>query len=376
MGTIGIDIKNISLFRGGIAHFCKPLIRAWIKHAADKRFVLIGPAFDDTFIRDLENWTWKKVPFFHKAPILLRHPLYDFVLSYRAVRTVAPDLYFSPYFDGFLPGNIPSVITIHDTCFSDAANLYPRHLRRYYLFLLRHNAASALRVLTVSRTSKRKIQQRYGVPADKISVVYNSVDRQFSDTSRNHQHMQALKNRYQLEGVTTILYPGGLELRKNIENLVRAVAILGKDSPAPVKLLISGKTDARAIGRWPCLTERHADFGIVFTGYLETDMLKQLYYLSDVVVYPSFCEGFGRVCLDAMATGTPLVCSDLEVMHEIGGDFPYFCNPSDPKDIARQMTTALTGLQDKRPQVDRAFSQHETIAAFLRIMNSCSNCQS
>ena len=60
-----------------------------------------------------------------------------------------------------------------------------------------------------------------------------------------------------------------------------------------------------------------------------------------MLVLPSFGEGFGLPVLEAMATGTPVVCSDIPVLHEVGGKAVQYVNPRDPEDMARGLQTVL-----------------------------------
>ncbi len=93
------------------------------------------------------------------------------------------------------------------------------------------------------------------------------------------------------------------------------------------------------------------------------------YYAADTVVYPSLCEGFGRVCLEAMEAGTPIACSDLPVMREVAGDYACWFDPFDNLSIVAAIEKALA---EKRKEVvrDERFQAKAVKASFLDAMDT------
>src|SRR5205085_8406548 len=108
----------------------------------------------------------------------LCHAVYDLVLFPRTIARIEPQLVFSFYHDVLLPPNssgIFSAMMVYDTCLEDLPDVYPKGIRFYYLALLRMNLRRARHILTISQASRRRILECYGVPPERVSVIYNAV---------------------------------------------------------------------------------------------------------------------------------------------------------------------------------------------------------
>ena len=362
---IVVDTKNLALYGGGIAQWFAPLLAAWVEHRTDAHFLLLGPPFDQDFLPRSGNWEHMSIPWPMWLPRPLRHPYYDNVLFPRAVARLQPDLVMSPYHDVRMPKGVPSVISVLDLCIDELSEVYPWRIRSYYLALLRSNLRRATHVITCSQTSKHKIAALYGIPLEHVSVVYSAVSDHFA-RSPTFQQFADFKSCHELTG-RFLLYSGGSEYRKNIERLLSAFALL-VEKENDLTLLVTGNLDLRwsaALQNIPLMAK-----GLVrFAGKLSDWDMRVAYSAADVVVYPSLCEGFGRVCLEAMEVGTPLACSDLPVLKEVTGDYALMFDPYDTADIAAVIATALA--QKRREAVrDSRFQSNSVQLSFLAAMDA------
>ena len=361
---IVVDTKNFALYGGGIAHWFAPLLTAWIEHRPDLQFLLLGPNFDTGFLPRSTNWEAVPVSWPQWLPRSLRHPWYDNVLYPRAVKRLQPDLALSPYHDVRMPKGVPSVIGVHDLCLDELVTVYPRRIRLYYLALLQSNLSRASHVITVSQTSRDKLIQRYGIPPQSISVVYNASTPYF-DYAADADAVEEFKKRF-VNGGRFVLYPGGSEYRKNVGRLAEAFAQLTQ-TVSDLTLLVTGSEDQRwteALSHIPT-NIRHR---VAFSGKLSDAALRLAYAAADAVVYPSLCEGFGRVCLEAMEAGAPLACSDLPVMREVAGDYAcYF----DPKDVSSMIECIIKILEREpcKPVQDVRFGKKAVNFSFIKAMD-------
>jgi alpha-1,3-rhamnosyl/mannosyltransferase len=96
-------------------------------------------------------------------------------------------------------------------------------------------------------------------------------------------------------------------------------------------------------------TIRHAGLQkrIVFTGYVDDEILACLYSGATAFVYPSLYEGFGLPILEAMACGCPVICSNTASMPEVAGDAAALIDPCNPEELAFAIE-ALTGDREMR----------------------------
>lgn len=360
-----IDTKNLALYNGGIAHWFSPLLEAWIKSRTDVSFILLGPEFDLEFLPQTGNWQHVPVHWPTWLPRPLRHPWYDNVLFPRAVVRLKPDLVMSPYHDVRMPKAIPSIITVHDLCFDELKAVYPSRIRSYYLRQLRYNLSLARFVLTVSESSRDKLTEYYSLQDEHIGVVYNTPPASFRDSCRSDA-ITDFKKRHYVDG-RLLFYPGGPEYRKNVDRLISAFSQLIRSDESLV-LLVTGNKDSR----WDSLLANCSELlktRIKFAGRLSDEDLRLGYLSADAVVYPSLCEGFGRVCLEAMVTGVPLACSNLPVMREVAGDYAHYCDPYSVDSIAKAVQAALN-QERPSPVKDQRFVETEVINRFLKLMDS------
>jgi glycosyltransferase involved in cell wall biosynthesis len=255
------------------------------------------------------------------------------------LRRERPDVYHAPHY--ILPAAVRcrSVVTIHDCIHL----MFPQYLpnRAAYAYARASMWAAARRshcILTVSEASKRDILHLFNVPPEKVVVVYNAIDEHFSATP-SEEHVARVRERYQLDH-KFVLYVGNIKPHKNLVRLIEAFSQLRKDHD-DLKLLIIGDE----ISKLPALrraVHRHKLHKHVrFLGYLKDDTLTVLYRLASVFVFPSLYEGFGLPPLEAMASGTPVVTSNLSSLPEVTGEAAVLVDPYDVDSIEAGMRRVL-----------------------------------
>jgi glycosyltransferase involved in cell wall biosynthesis len=361
-----VDCKTFALHGGGISHFFAPLLQAWIKSQVGATLKLVGPHFEqnDFGLSDdpiaLHKLSWPSY-----LPRPLRHPYYDNILFPSAVRTLRPSAIFSPYHDVRIPKGIPSVITIHDLCIEELTKAYPLKIRAYYQAMLKVNLSRASFLLTVSETTRKAIVERYKWPEDRIEVVYNTLNPKFSSGDVDELVVADWRNKYP-DGTPLLLYTSGIEYRKNIPRLLEALDHLHYSCDIPPMLLVTGRQSQQ----WQCVLANASERvkqRVHFLGYLSLADLRLAYASVDAVVFPSLGEGFGRACLESMATGTPLACSDLPVLKEISGNYPVYFNPYQADSIAEGVRSALC-LKRRTPVIDPRFEISSVQSSFVKLM--------
>lgn len=356
---IAVDVKNFSLYSGGISAFFYPLLKDWINNRSQFEFILVGPKFDDSGLGSVDSFQRYVVRWPTWIPRFFRHPFYDNWLFPRAIKAIKPDFIFTPYHDVRLPKGIPSIMMIHDTCIGNLPGIYPCKVRQYYQHMLKINLSRCAHILTVSNTSKESLMKQYGLPASKIDVVPNSFEMVQElgagfDVRTDRKHLQ-------------LFYAGGADHRKNVKRLVQAVELISSRG-VDVSLFVTGKFEG-AWSRELAGLSAHAISKVTFLGRLDVRELNMHYASADAVVYPTLCEGFGRVCLEAMSVGTPLACSDLPVLREVAGDYPVYFDAYDVESIVEAILLAVKkGRQP--PCLDERFSREKVSALFLETVDN------
>ncbi|HXX86161.1 MAG TPA: glycosyltransferase family 4 protein [Casimicrobiaceae bacterium] len=209
---------------------------------------------------------------------------------------------------------------------------------RYVLAVERQLFASPLlrAVICNSKMVRQEIHERFGLPEDKLPVVYNAVDSDaFSPGLR--QHGPAVRHALRVpEGATLFLLVGSGYARKGVATALRALARLPQDT----FLAVVGRD--KALGSYHRLA-RHLGIAhrVALLGPRED--AKPFYGAADVFVLPTFYDPCPNAALEAMACGLPIVTStkcgaaELVTEHEAG----FVCGARDADTLVRHMT-ALT----------------------------------
>ena len=240
------------------------------------------------------------------------------------------DVFHSP--TGTLPlvTACKQVVTIHDLF----AAIEPRWFTPRVGWQLRTTQARAARVaarvIAVSECTRSDLIERYGVPPERIRVIYNGVDHaRFRPAEVDPE---AVARRY---GVPHpfVLCVGSLMPWRNAPRLLRAVERLGYG------LLFVGR-DIWGTDPTASLAAQHGWSWARFAGYVPEEDLPTLYAAALVFAYPSLYEGFGIPPLEAMACGTPVVASRAGALPEVLGDAAILVDPYDEESLANAIWSA------------------------------------
>ncbi len=225
--------------------------------------------------------------------------------------------------------SVPCVVTIHDLVWAK----YPQTMRRTRLLAERILSPHAMRradaIIAISNATRDDVIERFPHFADKIRVIYPGASR-LAELSSGKVAKPAQRRR-----ADYALFVGTIEPRKNIGNLLHAIAITKAKGIETGKLIIVG-----AHG-W-----RHEEIGALIDRFGLSDCVSALGYVSDAglaelyqgarfLAMPSLCEGFGLPIIEAGSYGVPALTSNVSSMPEAAGKAGLFVDPLDPHDIAR-----------------------------------------
>lgn len=286
-----------------------------------------------------------------RLPFLLKYWL-ELPVS-RQLKRLKSDVFFSP--DGFVPLHcqVPKVIMIHDAAFlRHPTHLIPRN-RRYYEKWMPLFIREADHIITVSEFSKKELIDLYGITEEKISVVYNGVGDEFRPLPDNEQ--QEVRDRY-FSGRPYFFYLGAIHPRKNILTLVRAFERFKESATSDYALVISGRPSwytrevFKAVEMSPWRNE------IYLTGFVEEDLAHSFMASATALVYPSRYEGFGLPVIEAMASGTPVICSLAASMPEVAGDAALYFDPGSHEQLKEQMER-VTDQEVRKQMIPRGIQR-------------------
>ena len=190
----------------------------------------------------------------------------------------------------------------------------------------------ANRVIVCSQSMKDEICNHFNIPEKKVDVIPNAIDATKYQTSVDRG---SVRQRYGVGwGEKLILCVGRLVPQKGIEYFIRAIPQIARHYPE-AKYVIVGEGWSRDILEAEARASRHAN-KIKFTGFASDQEVIGLMTSADVLVVPSIYEPFGIVALEGMATGIPVVASQVDglaevIDHERTGLFVF---PRSPESIA------------------------------------------
>lgn len=350
---IGIDASRATITRRtGTENYSVHLIRELLRLGAPHHFRLYfnqAPAHD-LFPPGAQS---RIIPF----PRLWTH----LRLSWEMLSN-SPDLLFVP--SHVLPLVHPrrTVVTVHDLGYHYHPEAHTLFQNLYLRWSTRFNARTATHILADSEATCLDLVRHYHVQEHKITVVYPGRDRSLVPVA-DPEVLTAVRARYHL-APSYLLYVGTLHPRKNLVRLVQAFALLtasldsvSQDSASPLQLVLAGQKgwlydDILAQVRKLDLNER-----VLLTGYLPPADLPALLSGALAFVFPSLYEGFGLPVLEAMACGTPVICSNVSSLPEVAGDAALLVDPLDVEALAAALEQVVVEPKLRRALVQRGFRQ-------------------
>ena len=255
-----------------------------------------------------------------------------------------------------------STTFIYDTVF----RAMPESMDKRMLESLEKNVMKSMSksdaIVTISNSTKRELSAISPASRNKMYVVYPSVNRAHF-YPRSQQEIKKVLAKYEIFG-KYILFVGNFEPRKNLALLFEAFSLLPRGILDDYQLLIVGasnwnsddiyakkeyfnQTGARIISRLSVVSDQ--DLPAIYSG-------------ASLFVYPSLYEGFGMPVQEAMACGTPVICSRNSSIPEAAGDAALYMNEKNPRDISDKIIEALT--KDSSNLIVKGFEHVDTVATW------------
>jgi glycosyltransferase involved in cell wall biosynthesis len=332
---IGFDAKRAFNNTAGLGNFSRNTIHALTRQFPDDSYFLFHPGTNKPIFDHPENsaevkpdgFLWKKM----KA--LWR--------TFR-VGKIAGELNLDIYhgLSHELPAaidktNIRTVVTIHDLIYLRYTHYYQRIDRSIYNRKFRYACRVANQIHAISEQTKQDLMTFFFVPEGKIKVIYQSVNPVFFERVGDIVKQQ-LRKKYQLPP-KFILSVGTVEPRKNLLGLLEGMVI----SKTYIPLVVVGKQTEYQHKVQKFIEADLNRLEVFFLPRIQDAELAMLYQMAEVMVYPSFFEGFGLPVAEAQASGCPVITSFTSSLTEAGGDAAKYINPEKPEEIGRALEMLL-----------------------------------
>lgn len=359
-----IDARRIRDF--GVGTYIRNLVRGIAKLDSSNHYTLIVPDPDMVELSELPaNF---ETALFDRPDSKIRtqiaYPMF--------LKRLAADLHHVPLNAVPIWMPKPYVVTVHDmgSLLFDTGPGFRNNVR---LFRLRRGLLRADCVLAVSGATRRDVESVLGIPATRVRTIYNAPDPAFHSPcspplagageldSHYPPEMRRVLDRYRIHH-PFLLYVGRTNPQKNIPRLVEAFAVLrGELREHPLyrdlRLIIIGDGISRNPGLRQAVIQSRVEDAARFLGFVPIETLRVFYQAASAFVFPSLYEGFGLPPLEAMACGTPVVCSHVSSLPEVVGDAAAIVNPENVFDIARGIREVLLNHELRDALIQKGFDQ-------------------
>lgn len=315
----------------------------------------LGQNFKIIFIKHTNRFCWN---FWYLPMQLKKNPVDIFHTQY-----IAPL---------WLPKKVKLVLTLHDISF----NFFPEHIKKSDLFFLKkfipRSIRRAKKVITVSESERKNIIDFYKLPTEKVDFAYNGVDFERLNRKFSDEEIKKINTKYKIPDTKYVIYIGTLQSRKNIPILIEALKNID------IKLVLAGNRDAHNFDRKidEAIQKNNLSEKVIFPGWIDEEDKPALLQAAECFAFPSLYEGFGIPVIEAMSADTPVVCSNLPVLREIGKDAALFCDPENSQNFSENISIILEDenlrhdLVEKGKDIAKNFSWQKNAQKTLGIYKS------
>jgi glycosyltransferase involved in cell wall biosynthesis len=353
---VGIDARMVFYRQAGIGQYILNLLRE-MAQLKDPRFALTVYQSRKEKTTPTE-WLGYSLP--ERKLWTPPHHRYEQLALPIEIALGSPQVFHSPDFippfqrwrrNGWKPGRVASVITIHDLAFLHFPHLLTAESKDYY-GQIKRAAASAERIIAVSESTARDVITQLGVSSEKVKVVYEAANPLFHPLSPTEMEKlgqgEAMQIREKMEKAQVDitkefpLFVSTIEPRKNLPTLLKAYRRFLNEFPesqtAP-KLVLAGREGWLYTDIYKLAEDLKLQDWLVWLGGVSTEELLWLYNRAAFLVMPSLYEGFGLPPLEALACGTPALVANTSSLPEVVGEVGVKLPPEDVEAWAQAIGT-------------------------------------
>jgi glycosyltransferase involved in cell wall biosynthesis len=374
--TIGFDAKRAYHNHTGLGNYSRTLIRSLATYYPGHSYYVFNPKPGSLFVPESSNiHEIRPTGFSALFPSLwrLRWMVKDIEQHVRLYHGLSNELPF-----GISNHTLKTVVTIHDLIFEHYPEQYKQSDVLMYRKKFKHACSVADHIIAISEVTKADLVQTYQVPANKITVCYQSCEPLFAREVTASQ-AEKVKSRFAIDR-PYFLSVGSIIERKNLHRICEA--LLQVRQTHDIQLLIVGRGKGAYREKIQAYLQAHQLEAHVrfleeeYEGGISESDLAALYQNAEALIYPSLMEGFGIPVLEAMSGGAAVITSYGSSMAEVGGDAAMYIDPTRSEDIAHAMIRLLDDTQfavncrKKSSAQALTFTLQQTAASVMQVYQS------
>jgi glycosyltransferase involved in cell wall biosynthesis len=363
----------------GMGNHLSHLLRALdAREAGDERYHALVPRFaGDRSCLARPNGSARPVPVTDLGPLTRRFTASETAIGPRRVpvqlkklwweqagivlagRRARIDVLHSPYWTNPLWSPWPTVVTVHDVIQLVLPEYRMLARQRIYFGLVTRALRHATAIITVSECSRQDLVRTVGIPIERVFVVENAISEKLAPVT-DQAELDAVRARYGLSQ-PFVLYLGANDLRKNLNRLIRAYAVLPRALRDSHQLAVAGRQWPNDHPLYPdpklVVRELGLEGRVVFTGGVPEGDKAALLSAATVFAFPSLYEGFGIPVLEAFACGTPVLTADSSSLPEVAGDAAVMVDPTSVEAISQGLVDLLESPELRRDLSGRGLAR-------------------
>jgi glycosyltransferase involved in cell wall biosynthesis len=334
MRTYVINARFVAKRTTGVQRSAHEIVSRLLSDDPD-RYTLVAPKFG--------TGSDPSLPIEQRGYIRYGH-LWEQIELPRIVQSMGSDaVLYTPETSGPLAVG-QQVMTVHDLFAVENPEWFSRAFSAWYRWLMPRLVKRVAYILANSEYTRQRLLERFSLPKDKVVLCPFAQSERFAPTSEEEVERfrveQGLPKRY-------LLSIGNIEPRKNLATLAAA----WKKSMARgegVKLVIAGGVNRAVFNTAASAADALRDPTIRLLGFFPDEKLPLLYQGAEAFAFPSLAEGFGLPILEAMACGTPVICSDTTAMPETAGGAARLIPPREAEAWVEAIDSVLLEDQIRR----------------------------
>ena len=269
------------------------------------------------------------------------------------------DLFWNPDGgDNINDFSVNKITTIHDIKAIETPEnfFWKRHIQNRNL----ENIQSSKKIITVSDFSKSRICDVYKVPEDFIRVIpirlANRLPRKFSAAK-----IQSTLEKFKILPHEYLIFTSQYYPNKNHKRLIQAFSKFIENPENKnyknLKLVLVGSMEYSRGEIEKFAAEYNSEKNIIFTGVVDNNELQILLSQSLCFVHPSLYEGFGMPIIEAMASGTPVTCSNASSLPEVADDAALYFDPYDTDSIEESISEMVKNPQLRNYFIEKGYAR-------------------
>ncbi len=342
---IGFDAKRAFLNASGLGNYSRNTLNALKNHHPDNQYVLFTPEINEELFSNSKQFN---VISPDSSLLKLFKSLWRSFSVSRQLKNNELDLFHglsNELPSGIQKSKVTAIVTIHDLIFLRYPEFYKPIDRKIYYQKVKYACTAAHKIIAISNQTKEDIVEYFKINPEKIEVVFQSISPKYYERL-NTKH---LESKYNLPK-KFILAVGTIEKRKNQLSLLKAI----HKAQLNIPVVFVGKPTLYTTSLIQFITEKKLEDRVRFLNNIKTTDLAGLYQKASLSVYISMFEGFGLPIIESMASGCPVITSNVSCLPETAGDAAVLCDPENIDEIGEKIKLLLENDSFRNEMIEKS----------------------